>query len=126
MAYYSFTKNIKEENKIKVFNQGSMKRDMTYITDIVDGIESSIFFKTDNQSEIFNLGNNSPIETMQLINTIENFYQKKAIIEYANSNDEVDITFADLHKSKKCLNYEPKVSFDEGIINFFNWYDSYS
>tara|TARA_B100000242_G_scaffold272521_2_gene225492 strand:- start:1154 stop:2095 length:942 start_codon:yes stop_codon:yes gene_type:complete len=126
MAYYSFTKNIKEENKIKVFNQGSMKRDMTYITDIVDGIESSIFFKTENQSEIFNLGNNSPIETMQLINTIENFYQKKAIIEYANSNDEVDITFADLQKSKKCLNYEPKVSFDEGIINFFNWYDSYS
>ena len=53
MAYYSFTKNIKEENKIKVFNQGSMKRDMTYITDIVDGIESSIFFKTENQSENF-------------------------------------------------------------------------
>ena len=53
-----------------------MKRDMTYITDIVDGIESSIFFKTDNQSEIFNLGNNSPIETMQLINTMKIFIKK--------------------------------------------------
>jgi len=126
MAYYSFTKNIKEEKKITVFNEGSMKRDMTYISDIVSGIEASIIKKINNNNEIFNLGNNNPIETKELIKTIENYYQKEAVIEYVDSKNEVDITFADLQKSNKYLDYNPKVSFDKGIINFFNWYDSYS
>ncbi len=125
MAYYSFTKNIKEQKKITVFNKGTMKRDMTYISDIVSGIEASITHEIRTKNEIFNLGNNNPIKTMDLIKTIETFYQKDAIIEYADSNDEVEITFADLHKSNQYLNYDPKVSFEEGMNNFFNWYDRY-
>ncbi len=125
MAYYSFTKNIKEQKKITVFNKGSMRRDMTYISDIVNGIEASITFEIRTKNEIFNLGNNHPIKTMDLIKTIETFYQKEAIIEYVDSNDEVEITFADLNKSNEYLNYVPEVSFEEGMNNFFNWYDSY-
>ena len=101
MAYYSFTKNILERKKISLFNDGTLERDMTYIADVVSGIISSIrFFDNKFDHEIFNIGNNNPVKTIEVINKIEKEFSMKANIEYVQRNSEVQITNADCTKSK--------------------------
>ena len=100
MAYYSFTKNILERKKISLFNDGTLERDMTYIADVVSGIISSIrFFDNKFDHEIFNIGNNNPVKTIEVINKIEKEFSMKANIEYVQRNSEVQITNADCTKS---------------------------
>lgn len=93
MAYYSFTKNIIEENTIKVFNNGDMRRDFTYIDDIVEGIirlldkppVCNIGWDRANPDpsssyapyKIYNIGNNKPIKLMDFINTLEELIGKR-------------------------------------------------
>ena len=121
MAYYKFCQRIKENVPIVLYNQGLMSRDMTYIDDICQGIYKAII----NDficHQIFNLGNNNPIELAKLISHIENYLDKKAIIKYEDSPDEVKKTYADITKSNELLGYSPKVSFEDGMNNFLNWY----
>ena len=127
MAYYSFTRDIFNNKEITVFNRGKMSRDMTYISDIVDGIESTIINinETKIKHQIFNLGNETPIFLEKLIEKIEEKLNKKARIIYKSSEDEVKNTYADLKKAKSVLGYSPSISFEEGMNNFFNWHDSY-
>ncbi len=127
MAYYSFTRDIINNKEIIVFNRGKMSRDMTYISDIVDGIMSSIIYidKTKVKHQIFNLGNETPIFLEKLIEKIEKKLNKKAKIIHKSSEDEVENTYADLKKAKSVLGYSPSISFEEGMNNFFNWHDSY-
>ena len=128
MAYYSFTKSLKERKKIKLYNGGNMSRDMTYIDDIVQGIMGSIdyIFKNENCSnEIINLGNDSPISTSTLLFTLESKLRIKANFEIVNSSNEAFQTHADISKAKKLLGYNPKVKFEEGISNFLNWHKDF-
>lgn len=121
MAYYQFTKDILENKPIKVFNHGKMRRDFTYIDDIVDGIISSIDLGANNA--VFNLGNNQPENLMDMIESIENSLGKKAIkiFEPMQKGDVVE-TFADIDQSIKKLNFNPKVKLQEGIDSFVKWY----
>ena len=121
MAYYQFTKDIIENRPIKVFNHGKMKRDFTYIDDIVDGIIASIDLGENNA--IFNLGNNQPENLMDMIESIENSLGKKAIkiFEPMQKGDVVE-TFADIDQSIKKLNFSPKVKLQDGIDRFVKWY----
>ena len=80
MAYYSFTKAIFEEKMIQIFNYGDMKRDFTYIDDIVFGVLAAL----DNPPtghKIYNLGNNKSESLMHFVNIIENCVGKRAIID---------------------------------------------
>ena len=80
MAYYSFTKDIDEGNEISIYNGGQMSRDMTYVTDIVEGILKSINRLGDNKRnkhEIFNLGNENPIKLGILLSKIESNLGKR-------------------------------------------------
>ena len=125
MAYYNFSKLIKEKQSITIFNEGKMSRDMTYIDDIVTGIESSILFEdftSDVKFEIFNLGNNKPVSTWDLINHIQTFMGHDATYQFQASSLEVKETWADLKKSRDLINYQPKVNFNEGMNRFLEWF----
>ena len=129
MAYYSFTKAIKEKRAIQLNNKGNMFRDMTYIDDIVEGIVGSIDYvlkpESRNKNEIFNLGNNSPIKTSHLLHKIEDIIGKKALILHCETENESLKTHANITKAKNLLGYDPKVSFDEGIERFMDWHKHY-
>ena len=123
MAYYSFAEKINENQEITVFNNGKMSRDMTYIDDIINGIFESIhFYQNPGEHEIFNLGNNSPVELWTLIKFLEDKLQKKAKINFLEASTEVQITFANIDKSCKMLNFKPSTSFEQGMNQFIDWY----
>ena len=127
MAYYAFSKAIKDDGIINLYNNGSMYRDMTFIDDIIDGIFGAIDYVSSIQSknEIFNLGNDSPIKTSDLLNRIEQIIGKKALINLHKTKNEVFKTHADINKAKNLLGYDPKISFNEGIEKFLDWHRHY-
>tara|TARA_A100001388_G_scaffold215850_1_gene166358 strand:+ start:3130 stop:4080 length:951 start_codon:yes stop_codon:yes gene_type:complete len=129
MAYYSFTKAIKENRVISLNNEGNMYRDMTYIDDIIQGTLGAIVYlfnpECKNKNEIFNLGNDAPIKTSYLLYKIEKIIGKKALIEHFNTKNENIKTHADITKAKNLLGYDPKMSFDEGIERFLDWHKHY-
>ena len=97
---------------------------MTYIDDVVSGIQNAITFINHNNfgHQIFNLGSENPIETLSLVRAIERDFSKKALINFSNDRSEAKTTYADLNKSKEYLGYNPKIKFNEGIKIFFNWF----
>jgi UDP-glucuronate 4-epimerase len=124
MAYYNFTKNILEKKPLNIFNHGDMRRDFTYIDDIVNGTTQALKLTT--SFEIFNLGNNTPVKILDLVSILEEKLQKKAILNFLPMQQgEVVETFADISKSSLLLNYHPKISIEKGLEEFLNWYKNY-
>lgn len=125
MAYFSFAKSILNNEPISVFNHGNMQRDFTYIDDIIDGTVAAIEKEAD--LEIFNLGNNHPIGILTLIESLEKALKRPAHKKMLPMQPgELITTYADITKSQKLLNYQPKVSFEEGIFRFVDWFMSYA
>tara|TARA_Y100000590_G_scaffold464790_1_gene635131 strand:- start:34 stop:996 length:963 start_codon:yes stop_codon:yes gene_type:complete len=124
MAYFIFTKNILSNNPIEVFNQGKMRRDFTFIDDIIIGTRAAI--EKNFEYEIFNLGNNKSENLIDFISLIENELGKKAIIEYKpmQAGDVIE-NYADIDYSIDKLGYHPKTSINEGIKDFIKWYKSF-
>lgn len=121
MAPYLFTKWISQGKPIKMFGDGTTKRDYTYISDIVDGTIAALEKKF--RFEILNLGNNKPIELRQFIKIIEKHLGKKAKIKKLPlPPGDVPMTFADITKAAKLLGYRPKVGIDEGMKRFVEWF----
>lgn len=121
LAIRKFIDLIKENKPIPVYGDGTTIRDYTYVDDIVDGIISAINYN-DTPYEIINLGGGAPVSLNQMIETIEKVLNKKATIEHLPMQlGDVNKTAADITKSKKLLNYNPKTSFKEGIIKFIEW-----
>ena len=104
-----------------------MMRDMTFIDDAINGIINSIDFllKNKTKSEIFNIGNNSPIKTFEMLRIIEKKLGITANIKNINVENESKYTNADLDKSRRVIGYNPKVSFEEGITKFLDWHNKY-
>ena len=124
MAVYIFTNKIKNSEKINVFNHGEMKRDFTYIDDIINGIRASL--KKNYKYELFNLGNNHSENIMDVIRFLEKKIGKKADINFMDiQSGDVKDTFADIHHSKKRLGYEPQILINEGLPMFLEWFNSY-
>ena len=124
MAYYIFTKKILNEEPIIVFNNGNMKRDFTFIDDIILGTKAAI--KKNYKCEIFNLGNNKIEKIMNIIEIIEKETKRDAIIKFLPIQlGDVEETFSNINKSTKMLDFLPKVSINEGIPKFIKWYKSY-
>lgn len=124
MAYYRFTKQICEGMPIQVFNHGEMKRDFTYIDDIVQGTAAALDLGA--PCEIFNLGNNRPISLLYLIHLLEEGLGKEAIKEMLPMQaGEVPETFADIEKSQRLLGFSPAVSIEEGVVRFIDWFKRY-
>ena len=138
MAYFSFAKKIYAGETIDIFNHGDMRRDFTYVDDIVAGIVSLIRRvpeQIDDPSsgsraryDIFNIGNNEPVSLLKFVETLES-----AIGRCAEKNllpmqlGDVPETYADISKLKAAVDFEPKTSIDEGLRRFIDWYkDFYS
>lgn len=125
MAYYSFTRAILKGEPIEVFNHGKLLRDFTYIDDIVKGITAAL--SIDKGCEIYNLGNNQPVELLSFIEILEKSLGKKAILKMMPMQPgDVLATFADIDKSRKDLAFSPSTSLKEGIPLFVDWYKSYN
>ena len=101
-----------------------MKRDFTYVVDIIDGIISSI--KKNYSCEVFNLGNNKSEDLMNVVYLIERKIGKKAIIEFQPMQPgDVEKTHANIDKAKSKLGFTPKTNIEDGIGNFIDWYLEY-
>tara|TARA_B100001778_G_C18527459_1_gene601911 strand:- start:295 stop:1233 length:939 start_codon:yes stop_codon:yes gene_type:complete len=129
MAYFSFTESIKNQEMITLHNSGSMARDMTFIDDAIDGIINSINFiinpNNEIKNEIFNIGNDSPILTSKLLETLERKLKITAQIQNIEVLNESSYTHANLDKSRKILGYNPSVRFEDGIDDFLEWHKNY-
>lgn len=124
MAYFSFTEAIMSGKPIELFNHGKMIRDFTYIDDIIQGTISAIDLESPH--EIFNLGNNQPVELIQFVKIIEEAVGKKANVKLRDMQPgDVVKTYADIDHSHAKLGYNPKTKLDEGILRFVNWYKRY-
>lgn len=142
MALFIFTKAIIEDKPINVFNHGKMKRDFTYIDDIVEGIVRLIptvpagnSLWDGNQPDpassfapyrIYNIGNNKPVELMQFIQLIENKLGKKAIKNLLPIQEgDVPATYADVNDLIRDVGFKPETPIETGISNFIDWYVDY-
>jgi UDP-glucuronate 4-epimerase len=128
MAYYLFAEAISKNKPIKVFNNGKMERDFTYIDDIVIGItkiiEGSILDR--DHYKIYNIGNNNTESLQNFINTIEDSLNKKALKQMLPMQPgDVPKTFANIDDLINDYNYAPKTEIKQGISNFINWFKTY-
>jgi UDP-glucuronate 4-epimerase len=123
MALFKFTKAIIEDKPIEVYNQGKMKRNFTYIDDIVQGILLTI--RTPVRYELYNIGNSRAEELLDFISEIEKNLGKKAVINFLPMQaGDVPATVADIGKLAT-LGYTPKTNIDAGIRKFIMWYREY-
>ena len=131
MAAYIFTKKITEGKAIEVFNYGNMRRDFTFIDDIVDGITQYIekissAKKSRFVHRVYNLGNNRSERLSDFILTIENTLGICAKKRFRPLQPgDVEKTFADIKESSRDFNFSPKTRIKDGIPKFINWYRDY-
>jgi len=123
LAIHKFTKLIDEGKPIPFYGNGLTSRDYTYIDDIVDGINCALNHLKGYQ--LFNLGESNVITLNQLVKTIEDSLNKKAILDKLPMQaGDVIKTYADISKAKSEIGYNPKFNFQTGINEFVNWYKS--
>ncbi len=142
MALFLFTKAIVAGEPIDVFNHGKMRRDFTYIDDIVEGVvRTADNVATPNPDwssdqpdpgtsrapyRIYNIGNNSPVELMDFIHTIEEAVGKKAEINYMPMQPgDVPATYADVDDLTRDVGFRPATPIKTGITRFVTWYRDY-
>ena len=133
MAYYKFTKAILSGESIDVYNNGEMKRDFTYIDDIVEGVmmvvDSMPMPQVNTKSSItppyklYNIGNNSPVMLLDFIAAIEKYCSKKAKKNFLPMQlGDVLTTFADIDDLVNEIGFKPSTSINSGIEKFVKWY----
>lgn len=140
MALFSFTKAILENKPIDVFNYGKMRRDFTYVDDIVDGVVQVLDYipqaslenvPIDSSSShapyrLYNIGNNQPVELLHFIEVLESsigIVAKKNLLPLQPGD--VLETYADIEDLQQAIGFTPKVSIEVGIPRFVDWYRSY-
>ena len=128
MALFKFTKNILENKKIQLYNNGNHSRDFTYISDIVSGI-FSILKKNNNTKNLFNtfnIGNGNSRKLKDYLRTIEKKLNKKAkITNLPLQLGDIKKTHSDISSLNNYSNYMPKTDIEEGIDKFIDWYLEY-
>jgi len=142
MAPFLFTDAISKGKPIKVFNEGKMQRDFTYIDDIVEGIVRVVNqIPSPNPAwpgvvdephgssaahKLYNIGNNHPVELMRFIRAIESALGKKAVCEYLPLQPgDVQATSADISGLSDAVGFRPKTPIEEGMEKFCAWYRNY-
>jgi len=128
MAYYLFAEAISNDKSIKVFNNGEMERDFTYIDDIVNGVSRIIEKNIDSREhyKIYNIGNNKTESLQDFITTIEEAIGKESIKEmYPMQQGDVPKTFAGVDELIKDYEYSPSTDIKFGIQSFVKWFINY-
>ncbi|MFJ1430427.1 NAD-dependent epimerase/dehydratase family protein [Capnocytophaga canimorsus] len=129
MSPILFADAIMNNRSIKVFNNGDMERDFTYIDDIVEGIVRVIekpFGDFRNKSKVYNIGNNKSVKLENFISEIECNMEKVAIKEmYPMQKGDVKRTWADVSELIKDYDYKPQTNIKQGVKKFIEWYKKY-
>jgi UDP-glucuronate 4-epimerase len=129
MAYWSFTEKIFKGEPVPVFGGGKLRRDFTYIDDIVAAvvrIAETPFKHEGVPHRVYNLGNSNPDDVMGLIRIIESTTNKKAIIQQTEGPaGDVLETYADIAKAHKDFGFAPKTALADGIPRFVDWFRRY-
>ena len=128
MALFLFTKAIINDEPINIYNYGNLSRDFTYIDDIIDGIEKTIFQNSNNHEfyKIYNIGNSKPVKLLDFINCLEKKLNKKSKRKLLPmQKGDVYRTWADTSKLSNDFEYFPNTSIEDGIEKFVNWYITY-
>lgn len=132
MAYFSFTRAVLEGRPIQVFNHGKMKRDFTYIDDIVEGVLRVLDKPATPENaggppyRIFNIGNHDPVPLMDFIGCIERALGREAIKEFLPMQDgDVPATYASTEALHRWVGFAPSTPLKEGIERFVRWYREY-
>lgn len=142
MALFLFTNAILNNQAIQVFNYGRMKRDFTYIDDIIEGVYRVMYTipqPNDNWDgnnpdpsfssspyKIYNIGNNNSVDLEYFISVLEDCLGKKAIKEYLPLQPgDVPNTYADVDELISNVGFRPNTPIEKGIANFIEWYKNY-
>lgn len=142
MAYFSFTKAIMENTPIDIFNFGNMKRDFTYIDDIIEGVvrvmdkipRPNPEWDRNNPDpgssyapyKLYNIGNHNPVELIKFIEILENNIGKKAQKNMLPMQQgDVPTTYADVDDLMKDVGFKPSTPLEEGLKKFVEWYRVY-
>ena len=142
MALFLFTKAILDGQPIKVFNNGEMRRDFTYVDDIVEGVARLLphvaqpdpRWSSDAPDpassyapyRIYNIGNNSPVKLLDFVEAIEESLGKKAEKEFMPLQDgDVPATYADVEDLMEAVDFKPSTDLKVGVQNFVDWYREY-
>lgn len=131
MAYFSFTNKIMKGEPIKIFNNGDMYRDFTYVDDIVTGITHMLCSppaedETGVRHKVYNIGNNSPEKLMYFIETLEKALGREAKKEFLPMQPgDVYQTYADVSELMKDFDFKPSIGIEEGLSRFAEWYREY-
>jgi len=124
LAIHKFSRLISEGKPIPVFGDGSMRRDYTYIDDIIQGVRAAMDYE-DTMYEVFNLGESQTTELNALISLLEQNLDMHAIIDpQPMQPGDVPTTYADISKSKELLGYNPTTKIADGIPKFVEWFHS--
>lgn len=124
MAIYQFARSISEGKTIKVFGKGDeVRRDWTYVSDIVEGTIAALDNVHRFRCEMFNLGNCRPTPVMELVRLLEENLGKSAVVERAPLPvGDVLQTYADTSKAKRLLGWEQKTPLEAGVRKFVEWF----
>ncbi|MCD4670786.1 MAG: GDP-mannose 4,6-dehydratase [Actinomycetia bacterium] len=121
MAIHKFVRKIFNGDPIEIYGDGSSSRDYTYIDDIINGITGSLDLVSG--YEIINLGNSYPVRLLDLVKLIEEKTGRKAVIKHVEPQPgDVFITYADIERAKKLIEYDPRTPIEEGLGYFIDWY----
>jgi UDP-glucuronate 4-epimerase len=132
MAYFSFTRKIMNGVPIPVFAKGELRRDFTYIDDIVEGVVRLLFKPTPAADgapahAVFNIGNHQPVMVMDFIATLEQVLGKKATINFLPMQPgDVPATYADTARLRDWVGFAPATPLADGLLAFSNWYNRWS
>ena len=142
MAYFKFARAIIDNKPVEIYNNGNMLRDFTYIDDVVEGVIASINYipsgagfnaqtpvpsRSPAPFVIYNLGNNRPLKLTDFIEVLENALGRKAEKVFLGMQaGDVPVTMADIDITRKELDWEPKISINEGLKLFTQWFLKYN
>jgi UDP-glucuronate 4-epimerase len=122
LALTIFVKAIESDQPFPLFGDGSIRRDFTHVSDICDGLIAALY-PDGLAGQTINLGHSEPIEMRRVIAVLEQALHKQARIEYRPERPEdLPVTFADLTKARQLLGYAPRVPFEQGALEFCEWY----
>ena len=139
MAAFGFLRKILASEEIEIFNNGNMKRDFTYIDDVVEsvlrilakipsklGTNKHDYENAESCSRVLNIGNGSPVSLMEFVDILEKCIGKKARIKFVKFQPgDVKSTFADMTEFKQLTGFEFRTPLDVGLQKFVSWYTSY-
>lgn len=125
LAIHKFIKKIENNEHIEMYGDGLSARDYTFIDDTISGVVKAGEYILNNDAvyETVNLGNSSPVQLTDLIAAIEKVVGKKVqIVKNKMQEGDVDITYADITKAKRMLEYNPQTNLEDGLKVFYDWY----